>query len=208
MARILRNTDGSRRWRGHVVSPTDWIITGAKGEHYPCKAEIFEMTYEPVRKEPSPSRSEVAMSVTKDLADMRKLSQADAIADVVGSGRTLRQHGLVAFGDTLCDSEAVLISRAGVEPDKAARQFVARVQGVVIGQQYVMIDYDCPRSLLERASAITPGIESPTVAPMADPDWVAVRAMVPRKQHQNLMDELAELGAKAILATDIRSCRF
>ena len=137
-----------------------------------------------------------------------QLGVADAIADVVGSGRTLRQHGLVAFGDTLCDSEAVLISRAGVEPDKAARQFVARVQGVVIGQQYVMIDYDCPRSLLERASAITPGIESPTVAPMADPDWVAVRAMVPRKQHQNLMDELAELGAKAILATDIRSCRF
>ncbi|MCS3879080.1 ATP phosphoribosyltransferase [Gordonia amarae] len=137
-----------------------------------------------------------------------QLGVADAIADVVGSGRTLRQHGLVAFGDTLCDSEAVLISRAGVEPDKAARQFIARVQGVVIGQQYVMIDYDCPRSLLEQASAITPGIESPTVAPMADPDWVAVRAMVPRKQHQNLMDELAELGAKAILATDIRSCRF
>lgn len=137
-----------------------------------------------------------------------QLGVADAIADVVGSGRTLRQHGLVAFGDTLCDSEAVLISRAGVQPDKAAHQFIARVQGVVIGQQYVMIDYDCPRSLLEQASAITPGIESPTVAPMADPDWVAVRAMVPRKQHQNLMDELAELGAKAILATDIRSCRF
>ncbi|MFZ2239455.1 MAG: ATP phosphoribosyltransferase [Gordonia amarae] len=137
-----------------------------------------------------------------------QLGVADAIADVVGSGRTLRQHGLVAFGDTLCDSEAVLISRAGVQPDKAARQFIARVQGVVIGQQYVMIDYDCPRSLLDQASAITPGIESPTVAPMADPDWVAVRAMVPRKQHQNLMDELAELGAKAILATDIRSCRF
>ena len=137
-----------------------------------------------------------------------QLGVADAIADVVGSGRTLRQHGLVAFGDTLCDSEAVLISRADADLGKAARQFIARVQGVVFGQQYVMMDYDCPKSLLEQASAITPGIESPTVAPMADPDWVAVRAMVPRKQHQNLMDELAELGAKAILATDIRSCRF
>ena len=60
----------------------------------------------------------------------------------------------------------------------------------------------------EQAVQLTPGLESPTVAPMADPDWVAVRAMVPRKDHQNLMDELSELGAKAILATDIRSCRF
>ncbi|MDT0223255.1 ATP phosphoribosyltransferase [Gordonia sp. AC31] len=137
-----------------------------------------------------------------------QLGVADAIADVVGSGRTLRQHGLVAFGESLCDSEAVLISRRDADLTKAERQFVARVQGVVFGQQYVMIDYDCPRSLLDQASALTPGLESPTVAPMADPDWVAVRAMVPRKDHQNLMDELSELGAKAILATDIRSCRF
>ncbi|MFT3900173.1 MAG: ATP phosphoribosyltransferase [Gordonia sp. (in: high G+C Gram-positive bacteria)] len=137
-----------------------------------------------------------------------QLGVADAIADVVGSGRTLRQHGLVAFGESLCDSEGVLVSRSGAELDKAARQFVARVQGVVFGQKYVMMDYDCPRALLDAASKLTPGLESPTVAPMADPDWVAVRAMVPRKGHQNLMDELAELGAKAILATDIRSCRF
>jgi len=137
-----------------------------------------------------------------------QLGVADAIADVVGSGRTLRQHGLAAFGESLCNSEAVLISRRDAELSKAEKQFIARVQGVVFGQQYVMIDYDCPRAILEQASAITPGLESPTVAPMADPDWVAVRAMVPRKNHQNLMDELAELGAKAILATDIRSCRF
>ena len=33
---------------GHVVSVGDWIITGVQGEHYPCKPDIFEMTYEPV----------------------------------------------------------------------------------------------------------------------------------------------------------------
>ncbi|GAA1480237.1 ATP phosphoribosyltransferase [Gordonia sinesedis] len=139
-----------------------------------------------------------------------QLGVADAIADVVGSGRTLRQHGLAAFGESLCDSEAVLISRAGgiADTDKPARQFVKRVQGVVFGQQYVMIDYDCPLPLLDRATAMTPGLESPTVAPMADPEWVAVRAMVPRRDHQNLMDDLSELGARAILASDIRSCRF
>lgn len=138
-----------------------------------------------------------------------QLGVADAIADVVGSGRTLRLHGLKAFGDSLCDSEAVLIRGQGRgEASKAAKRFIARVQGVVFGQQYVMIDYDCPRELLEKAVEITPGLESPTISPMADEAWIAVRAMVPRKSHQSLMDELSELGARAILASDIRSCRF
>ncbi|MGW5570610.1 ATP phosphoribosyltransferase [Nocardia thailandica] len=137
-----------------------------------------------------------------------QLGVADAIADVVGSGRTLRQHNLVAFGESLCDSEGVLIERAGSDrEDKARNQIVNRIQGVVFAQQYLMLDYDCPKALLEQAVAITPGLESPTVSPLTDPDWVAVRALVPRKQGNELMDALAELGAKAILATDIRSCR-
>lgn len=138
-----------------------------------------------------------------------QLGVADAIADVVGSGRTLRLHDLTAFGESLCDSEAVLIRGADApEASKAAQRFIARVQGVVFGQQYVMVDYDCPKPLLEKAVALTPGLESPTISPMADPDWLAVRAMVPRKTHQNLMDELSEIGVRAILASDIRSCRF
>ncbi|WP_030518143.1 ATP phosphoribosyltransferase [Nocardia sp. NRRL WC-3656] len=137
-----------------------------------------------------------------------QLGVADAIADVVGSGRTLRQHDLVAFGDSLCDSEAVLIEATGSDhSDKARNQLIARVQGVVFAQQYLMLDYDCPKDLLDRAAAITPGLESPTVSPLTDPDWVAVRALVPRNQGNDVMDQLAELGAKAILATDIRSCR-
>jgi ATP phosphoribosyltransferase len=90
----------------------------------------------------------------------------------------------------------------------AGDQLVARVQGVVFGQQYLMLDYDCPRSVLDKATAITPGLESPTIAPLADPDWVAVRALVPRRGVNEIMDELAAIGAKAILASDIRFCRF
>ncbi|MFZ4372453.1 MAG: ATP phosphoribosyltransferase [Mycobacterium sp.] len=140
-----------------------------------------------------------------------QLGVADAIADVVGSGRTLSLHGLVAFGESLCDSEAVLIERDGVGDDenRAARdQLAARVQGVVFGQQYLMLDYDCPRAVLERATAITPGLESPTIAPLADPDWVAVRALVPRRDINDIMDQIAAIGAKAILASDVRFCRF
>jgi len=137
-----------------------------------------------------------------------QLGVADAIADVVGSGRTLRQHNLVAFGDPICASEAVLVQRQGSQRAKAKSQLTARLQGVVFAQQYMMLDYDCPRTLLEQAVAITPGLESPTVAPLADPEWVAVRAMVPRKKVNQIMDELAEVGAKAVLASDIRSCRL
>jgi ATP phosphoribosyltransferase len=138
-----------------------------------------------------------------------QLGVADAIADVVGSGRTLSLHDLVAFGEPLCDSEAVLIERADEGGAEAARdQLVARIQGVVFGQQYLMLDYDCPRAVLEKATAITPGLESPTIAPLADPDWVAIRALVPRRGVNEIMDELAAIGAKAILASDIRFCRF
>ncbi|MGW4713833.1 ATP phosphoribosyltransferase [Nocardia sp. NPDC004260] len=137
-----------------------------------------------------------------------QLGVADAIADVVGSGRTLRQHNLVAFGESLCDSEGVLVERKDADRgDRARNQLVARIQGVVFAQQYVMLDYDCPKDLLDEAFVITPGLESPTVAPLADAGWVAVRALVPRKKSNELMDKLADLGAKAILATDIRSCR-
>lgn len=138
------------------------------------------------------------------------LGVADAIADVVGSGRTLGLHDLVAFGEPLCDSEAVLIEHTDPTPDNAAArdQLAARVQGVVFGQQYLMLDYDCPRNVLDAATAVTPGLESPTIAPLADPAWVAVRALVPRRDVNAIMDEIAAIGAKAILASDVRFCRF
>ena len=120
-----------------------------------------------------------------------QLGVADAIADVVGSGRTLGLHDLVAFGEPLCDSEAVLVERVDPGDDNAAArdQLAGRVQGVVLGQQYLMLD-------------------SPTIAPLADPAWVAVRALVPRRDVNAIMDKLAAIGAKAILASDIRFCRF
>lgn len=137
-----------------------------------------------------------------------QLGVADVIADVVGSGRTLRQHGLAAFGDPICSSEAVLVERADAAPSTEKAQLTARLQGVVFAQHYLMLDYDCPRTLLERVIAVTPGLESPTLSPLADPNWIAVRALVPRGEANRVMDELSAIGAKAILASDIRSCRF
>lgn len=137
-----------------------------------------------------------------------QLGVADAIADVVGSGRTLRQHGLVAFGDAICRSEAVVIERRDSDTEEAKAQLIARLQGVVYAQQYVMLEYNCPRELLAEATEMTPGLESPTMSPLADEKWVAVRAMISRKKAPAIMDQLAALGAKAILSLDIRSCRM
>jgi len=131
-----------------------------------------------------------------------QLGVADAIADVVGSGRTLSLHNLVAFGDPLCDSEAVLVERTddGAEANRAARdQLAARVQGVVFGQQYLMLDYDCPRSVLQRATEITPGLESPTIAPLADPDWVDLSTVVEEKKVRELIPRLYAAGARGII---------
>lgn len=136
------------------------------------------------------------------------LGVADVIADVVETGTTLRQQGLAVFGDPILDSEAVLIGRDASEQGPAIAVMRRRLTGVITARTYVMLDYDCPLSLVQRACALTPGLESPTVSPLHDPAWVAVRAMVPRTRTNRVMDELYELGARAILVTDIAACRL
>ena len=136
------------------------------------------------------------------------LGIADVIADVVETGSTMRAAGLEVFGEPVMRSEAVLVRRTGAEPSAAVDVLVRRLQGVLVARQYVMVDYDCPRSLVEQACAITPGLESPTVSPMADPDWVAIRAMVEARATNQVMDDLYDLGARAILATSIHAARL
>lgn len=137
-----------------------------------------------------------------------RLGVADVIADVVSTGRTLRQQGLAPFGDPLVASEAVVIAHEDRVLEEEAEIFLSRLTGILHAKNYVMLDYNITRDKLEAASAITPGLSGPTVSPLAHEDWVAVRAMVPRKQANPIMDELAKLGAQAILASDIRIARI
>ena len=137
-----------------------------------------------------------------------KLGVADLIADVVSTGNTLRQAGLEMFGEPLLESEAILIKRKGELPNSEFETLSRRLQGVVIARQYVLMDYDIPKNLLEQACKLTPGLESPTISPLAKEDWVAVRAMVLRKETNNVMDQLWTLGARGILVTDIHACRL
>jgi len=136
------------------------------------------------------------------------LGVADVIADVVETGTTLRQQGLEVFGDPILRSEAVLIQRADSLAQGSLDILARRLQGVITARSYVMMDYDVRVELVEQACALTPGLESPTVSPLHDKGYVAVRAMVPRSRTNQVMDELYDLGARAILVTDIAACRI
>ena len=137
-----------------------------------------------------------------------RLGVADVIADVVSTGTTLRQAGLEIVGEPILESEAVLVRRSGAADSPAVGQLVRRMQGVIIAKRYVLMDYDIRAEGVEEAVRLTPGIESPTVSPLHDKGWVAVRAMVPRTETNKIMDELWEIGARGILVTDIHACRL
>ncbi|MFF7475452.1 ATP phosphoribosyltransferase [Streptomyces sp. NPDC008092] len=141
-----------------------------------------------------------------------ELGVAEVIADVVETGTSLRNAGLEVFGEPIMKSEAIVVRRTGADAEDAAetkvQQFLRRLQGVLVARTYVMMDYDCRVEQLEKAVALTPGLESPTVSPLHNEGWVAVRAMVPTKDAQRIMDDLYDIGARAILTTAIHACRL
>lgn len=137
-----------------------------------------------------------------------KLGVADAIADVVSTGNTLRKQGLAPFGEPLVDSEAVIVSRVGAELTAEQKVMLRRIEGILHAQNYLMLDYNVSRQNLAAASEVTPGLSAPTVSPLAREDWVAVRAMVPVKDANSIMDQLSDIGAQAILASELRIARI
>ena len=137
-----------------------------------------------------------------------RLGVADVVADVVSTGATLREAGLVPIGEPVLESSAVLIGRAAPPANGALGNLLRRLQGVLVARRYVMLAYDVRADQLDRASALTPGIEGPTISPLHREGWVAVQAMVLRTEVHRIMDELYDLGARAILVTDILACRL
>jgi len=137
-----------------------------------------------------------------------RLGVADLIADVVETGSTLKKAGLEVVGDVIMESEAILIQRNGVEAPAGLDQLLRRLRGVIVARDYVLVDYDVPEACLAATSALAPGVEGLTVAPLAKAGWCAVRTLAPRKGHQGLMDALWEAGARAILVTEVSAARL
>lgn len=141
-----------------------------------------------------------------------ELGLADAIADVVETGASLQAAGLHTIGEPIMRSEAVLVRGAqrtlAPASEHAVEVLIQRLRGVLIARQYVMMDYNCPIAVLSAAREISPGMESPTVSPLQEEGWVAVRAMVLRTDAQAVMDRLWAAGARAILVTSLEACRL
>lgn len=137
-----------------------------------------------------------------------QLGVADAIADVVDTGTTLRLAGLEPVGEPIMHSEALLVRRSGAPPSAEVDVFVRRLQGVLTARAYVLVDYDIPMDRVEQACDLTPGLESPTVSPLREQGWAAVRAVVPKTEVHRTMDRLEAIGGRGILVTAISACRL
>ncbi len=137
-----------------------------------------------------------------------RLGIADAVADVVDTGTTMRLAGLEPIGEPILRSEAQLIRPQLATSNPAADTFIHRLEGVIVARSYVIMDYDISTDLIPAATAITPGLESPTVSPLAQAGWVAIRALVPQADTQRVMDELYQLGARGIFVSLIHACRL
>lgn len=136
------------------------------------------------------------------------LGIADAIVDIVETGSTLKQAGLMIVGDPLFESRAALFAHVGREEQEELVILRNRLQGKVLAQEYLMIEYDAAEPILKAACAITPGIESPTVMSLEKPGWFSVKSMVSRRVAQRIMDDLARLGCRGIVLTSIDSVRL
>jgi len=138
-----------------------------------------------------------------------QLGVADAIADVVQTGRTIDEAGLKTTGDPILRSEAILVAQNGDTADREeAQRFAERVKGIIVAREYVVVEYDLPKNRMDEAREITPGIESPTVSPLSKEGWVAVKAMARRDDVNQIMDDLTEIGARGIIITTIQTCRI
>jgi ATP phosphoribosyltransferase len=133
------------------------------------------------------------------------MGTADAIADLVSTGTTLRANHLREL-EVLFESEAALYSRASDMSDTARRlveQLLARLNGVMqaSASKYVMLH--APRDALERITELLPGVEHPSVMPLEGSDRIAVHAVCGETVFWEHLEALKAAGASAILVLPV-----
>ena len=137
-----------------------------------------------------------------------QLGIADAVIDVVDTGNTLEQAGLRIVGEPLFRSNAALFAHPGFEEDEEVCTLRTRIEGRIVAHEYMMVEYDCPAAILAAATRLTPGLESPTITPLQREGWLAVKAMVKKREANQIMDDLSRLGARGILLLTIETARI
>ena len=136
------------------------------------------------------------------------LGVADCVVDIVETGSTLKQAGLRILGEPLYHSNAALFVHPGKEEQPELIRLKKRIEGHLVALKHVMVEYDAPKSILEQVTAITPGVESPTISPLQDEKWVSVKSMVLKAKANTIMDKLCDLGCRGIVLTKIESARI
>jgi ATP phosphoribosyltransferase len=138
---------------------------------------------------------------------MITLGVADAIVDLVETGSTLAANRLRIL-DEIGRYETVLVQDPHLAHPELADRIVRRLEGIVIARGWSLLEYNVPRARLAEAEAITPGVKSPTVMALEDPNWCAVRAMVKRGEAHAIIERLEAIGAVAMIETRIANCRL
>lgn len=138
---------------------------------------------------------------------MITLGIADVIVDLVETGSTLAANRL-KIAHEIGQYETVLIQNKQQRHSEMAQRVIRRLEGVIIARGYSLLEYNIPQDNLEAALKITPGFKSPTITPLDDQQWSAVRVMVKSSKITSVMDQLEEIQASAILETPINNCRL
>jgi len=166
---------------------------------FPNSTRKFFDTLDP---EHSTSISSVSGSVEVSCA----LGLADAVVDLIETGDTMKAAGLEEV-QTILESEAVFIVNRTSQYRDLAEKLVKRINGVLTAQNFVMVEYNIVRTKLEQAKKIAPGKVSPTISPLDNPDWIAVKVMIPKSQSNQILDDLVIAGAKDIVVSALQNCR-
>ncbi|BCE01538.1 ATP phosphoribosyltransferase [Marinicellulosiphila megalodicopiae] len=137
-----------------------------------------------------------------------KLGISDAIVDIVETGSSIKQAGLRIIGEPMSYSNAAIFTRPEYKENDEIKKLTSRVAGKIVASQFVMIEYDAPKAVSEKACQLTPGIKSPTITPLKDTSWVAVKSMIEQDKVNEVMDQLESLGCEGIYTTKILSARI
>jgi ATP phosphoribosyltransferase len=135
------------------------------------------------------------------------LGLVDAIVEIVETGTSLVENDLVEL-DEVTRAEAVLIGNGRPRDEAARDRLLRRIDGVLAARRYTLLEYNCPVDRLDEARVITPGFSSPTIQPLHDTGWCAVKVLVERTAAQDAVDRLEAIGCVAILETGLRHARL
>ncbi len=138
---------------------------------------------------------------------MIALNLAHAIVDIVETGDSLRDNNLKVFSE-IGVYETTFVAHKSVAEDERVIKIKRRIEGVLVANQYSMLEYNIKEKFLKDAEKVTPGFDSPTVSRLDLEDWCAVKVMVKKSQVVQVMDQLEAVGATAIIETEITNCRL